>query len=446
MIDSDRPEYYFRMHSIVQRLRASWFLITITLLACAVRSLASIGQPIARFPDSAGYEHLSLWGTVDRFWPVPLLYWLVQADVGRIIVHIVVGVAAWTSLGLVVSRIVRWPKSVFTLIMFLGLTPQVIRYDITLLSESLGISFAIGAIAATINVCCAPTTRAYVLWIITLAFCAMTRPTHLVVIAVALFFIAFQFIRFRHKKHFFVLVALLFLCLISLVQLRGHKSTSILNFYTVLSERVITNDQRYGWFVKQGMPNIEGARGAVGYDYAFQLPRPINDIVQLPIGQNPPTLMRVGGIELARWVDKHGWSHYAQYLIVHPSDTMQRLSSLLDETLSPPSTDFLPLENGPMLPEALFLHWSVWLLLCIAGITLCYLQNPLCRIGHVFVAMFLATTVIYAASTLTSGIEHPRHGVTVAVVLRVMGVLALVVPLGAQLSTTTRDEDAVVRD
>lgn len=434
------------MHSIVQRLRTSSFFVSITLLACVVRSLASIGQPVARFPDSVGYESLSLWGTVDRFWPIPLLYWLIQADVGRVILHIAVGITAWTWLAYVVSHMVRWPRTVFALIMFIGLTPHVIRYDIALLSESLGISFAVSAIAATLNVCNRPTTRAHALWILSLALCAMTRPTHLVIVVLAVFIVGFQFFRFRQKNSLTALVALIVLCVFSFVQLHGHRSTSILNFYTVLSERIITDDERYEWFVAHGMPDVDGARDAMGYDYAFQLPTAVEDIVQLPVGQNPPTLMRVGGVDLAQWVDNHGWSTYGRYLVSHPTDTLQRLSSLLDETLSPPSTNFLPLDNGPMLPEVFFLDWAVWLLFFTAGMMLCCLQKSLRRFGGYILLIFLLVAIIYAASTLTSGIEHPRHAVTVSVALRVLGVIAIVVPLSTHSSIRARDEDAVVPD
>lgn len=425
----------------MHRVRGASFFIVVAIASLFIRSLASLGQPVARFPDSLGYEHLSLWGDIDRFWPVPVVYSLFQSDTSRVVIHILIGVGAWIWLGLVVSRLTRWPRVSFALICILGLTPQVIRYDVAILSESLGISFAVGALAASLSVYESPTQRRCVIWVTAIALCAMTRPAHLIVLAVA--FLSYLISPVITERRLFstqylarrivspISLSLIALGIFGVVQLQSNNSTSLLNFYTVLSERVITNDDRYNWFVTHGMPDIEGAREALGYDYREQLPDDVANIVQLPIGQQPPTLMRVGGTSLAQWAQAQGWSTYVRYVITHPVDTSERLSALLNETLNPSNPSFFPLENGPMLPWWLFSPWQLWFILAIAGISMlvAYRQRQLTAL---FLVISSIVVLVYATTTLTSGIEHQRHGVTVAVVLRLLGIVAPLVALSQE--------------
>lgn len=409
----------------MHRIRDSYFFVTTTVLALVVRSLASMSQPVARFPDSAGYENLSLWGTVDRFWPVPLMYSLLQSDAARVVGHVVLGIAAWAWLASAVSRLSRWPKTSFVAIMLIGLSPQVIRYDMAMLSESFGITFVIAAIAATMHVISRRTRTTLIVWMGTIVISAMTRPTHLVILIVAVCVVGFSAIRTREKNAIIFALVLVASTLFGFVQLNGHSSTSLLNFYTVLAERVMPDDERYEWFVEQGMPDIEAARTAAGYEYDYQLPADVADIVSLPVGQQPPTLMRVGGVELAEWARDNGWRQYVTYVVTHPSDTATRLGNLFDDTISPQNSEFLPLENGPMIPWRIFQYWQVWTLTLGLGLIGHYFYSPTRHVGHVIMTMAAVGTVMYAGTLLTSGIEHPRHGVTVSVVLRVLAITAV---------------------
>lgn len=433
------------MHRIMRSNKQLLFFVALTTLSFIVRTSASLGQPIARFPDSVGYEQFALWGTVDRFWPISLVYSLLPADAARVVFHVVVGVAAWTWLAYVVARISRWPKSAFTLIIFLGLSPQVIRYDITILSESLGISFAVCAFAATLHRRISQTSLTLSMWITSIALCAMTRPTHLVVLLFAFLPTIVTWMKTRTIGNAIVVGAMAVLSVFSFVQLHGNSSTSMLNFYTVLAERVITDDDRYEWFVSHGMPDVAGMRNAFGYDYSSQLPPDVAAIVQLPTGQNPPTLMRIGGTSLATWVDAHGWSTYVEYLITHPSDTVARLTSLLDETLSPPNTEFLPLENGPMLPSVFLLSWQLWSLLFIGGLCAHFAIQHTRQLAYLFTSVAIIVILVYCATSLTSGIEHPRHMVTVAVMLRVCALVAILTLATHRISTSRDDARAFAR-
>ena len=409
----------------MQRIRDSLFFVTTTVLALVVRTLASIGQPVARFPDSAGYETLRLWGTVDRFWPVPLMYSILQSDVSRVVGHIVIGVAAWTWLAYATSRLSQWSKSSFAAIMLLGLTPQVIRYDIALLSESFGISFTVAAIAATMQVLISRTRVSLFVWAGAIVVAAMVRPTHLIILVIAVCVVAVSAIRTPQKDATIVAVVLTASVFFGLVQLRGHGPTSLLNFYTVLVERVMPNDDRYEWFIARGMPNIEEMRTASGYDYDYELPVDVAAIVALPVGQQPPTLMRAGGVDLARWADDDGWRHYVTYAVTHPGDTASRVIDLFDSTIGARSSEFLPLDNGPMIPWFVFQWWQFWIVLLGFGFVGHYFFSLTRRMGHIIMVMTTLAAVIYSATMLTSGIEHPRHAVTMSVVLRVLAIVSI---------------------
>lgn len=419
----------------MRRTSDTRFFLVLVVLSLLIRTSASLGQSVVRFPDSPGYENLTLWGDVDRFWPVPLVYSIFFNDTARIVSHIAIGIAAWTWLAIVVSRLCRWPKISFFLVITLGLSPQVIRYDIALLSESLGISFAICALAATLQRRISTNLVTDFVWLMSIAFCAMTRPAHLLILLVAFLPTVGTFLKTRSRGSAIVAGALTALSVIGFMQLQGHKSTSTLNFYTVLAERVITDDERYNWFVTHGMPDVAGARDAFGYDYSFQLPTDVADIVNLPTGQSPPTLMRVGGVPLAQWVSSDGWSTYARYIITHPVDTIIRITSLLDSTLTPTSGDFLPVNNGPMLPWGFFLGWELWLLLLVGSTTWLYLKSSTRQHGHLMLAISAILIALYSATVLTSGIEHPRHMVTVAVMLRVCALTSILLALTTAVSS-----------
>jgi hypothetical protein len=228
------------------------------------------------------------------------------------------------------------------------------------------------------------------------------------------------------------------------LQLRANNSTSALNFYTVLQERVITNDSRFEWFTQQGMPVSPEMRDSTGYDFTEQFPSEVAAIIPLPEGQVPPTLMRVGGVPLAEWVQDNGWKTYAHYVLTHPADTFSRLTSLTNATLSPPNDDFLPLENGPMIPRVLFGSWELWSLLTAGALVVVFLKS---RKDFLYLASMCATLIaVYATSLLASGIEHPRHSVTSAVALRLIAIVALVYALPRVRQNRELDELADERE
>jgi hypothetical protein len=426
------------MHRLRQLMRTPTFTPLAMFLAFAVRVLASVDRPIARFPDTAGYETFHFLGDIDRFWAVPFLYSLVDSDAGRVALQVVVAAAAWSWCALILSRMSRYTRAVLTAVLLLGLSPQVVRYDLALLSESLGISFFVLTIAASLNLRKNTNSFSVIIWLAGIALCVYTRPVHLWVLVIVLLPPVATFIARRGRTISLTSVALLIISCGAFLQLRANSSTSALNFYTVLQERVITDDSRFEWFTQQGMPISPGMRDATGYDFTDQFPPEVAAIIPLPEGQVPPTLMRVGGPPLAQWVQENGWKTYAHYVLTHPADTFSRLTSLTDATLSPPNDDFLPLENGPMIPRVLFGSWELWSLLTGGALVVVFLKS---RRDFLLLASICITLIaVYATSLLTSGIEHPRHSVTSAVALRLLAIVALVYALPRATRNRELDE------
>lgn len=410
-------------------LRMPWFGIVASVVALVVRFAASIGQSPMRYPDSIGYDTVNFFSTTDRPWPIPLVFSLAGSDTLRMVVHVVLGTAAWVVLAWVLSSFTRLSRVVFTATLFLGLSPQIIRYDVAMLSESLSITFAVAAVAATLNRFQKRTTSSMMWWGLTLVLVVLSRPTHLLIVMVCLVPHMIHFIRSRGRKISLTGLAVFVLLGIGTFTVRQSSHMSLLNLYTVISARVISDDARFEWFVSHGMPNIAQMRAATGYDYAGELPPEVDDIVKLPDGQQPPSLMRVGGVELATWLADNGWRTTIKYLISHPADTVSHARQLADPTLNPSNDDFLPLKNGPMMPRIAFLHWQLWALasvLCIASLGV---RRKTRRLSALLAGFLFTAVVVYFASVHTSGIEHARHATTVSAMIRVIGLVCIVAVL-----------------
>lgn len=413
--------------------------IFLTLISLVTRAAASIGQDAQRYPDSIGYETLSFSAPIDRPWPVPLFFAIAGSDGVRIALHVLLGVAAWTYLAWNISRFTRWRQLAFGMVMLIGLSPQIIRYDVAILSESLSITFIVSSIAATLHVMSKRTAISTVLWIASVTLCVSVRPTHILIPIVFLSASGWALIRHRKFRLTVTSVTLIAVFIGGIVSIRQSQPMSLLNLYTVVSSRVITDDDRFQWFVENGMPITEEMRSATGYDYAGDLPSDIAQVVQLPAGQQPPALMRAGGVTLAQWLLDNGWAKMARYLATHPSDTLRHAQQLVDSTLAPANGDFLPLNNGPMLPWNLFLPWKLWGVIIVVALTLLIFRQTSRQLVQLSLGIIATMLIIYLATVHTSGIEHVRHVVPIAITLRLVGVLLVCAVLPRRQMSTEND-------
>lgn len=429
------------MQRALGSLRMRWFLLVALGVSMVVRAGAALGQTPQRYPDSAGYDSFSFLSRTDRPWPIPLIFSLAGSDTTRIIVHVVLGTLAWGALAWFVSRLIRWQRSAFVITLALGLSPQVIRYDVAMLSESLSITFVVMAIASTLYRLQSRSTGATAWWSVSLTLCVLSRPAHLLIVVALVIPVIWKLLLTRGKSLTVGGVGLLALLLVGIFTVQQSQHMSLLNLYTVVSSRVISDDERFEWFVNNGMPNIDGMRSATGYDYAADLPPEVANIVLLPTDQQPPSLMRVGGVGLANWLQDHGWKTVAKYLLLHPGDTLRHAQLLADDALTPVNGDFLPLKNGPMVPWTFFLTWQLWTVLFAAACGVMFVKKTTRRTAVSLIMMFGITCVIYLATVHTSGIEHVRHSASVAVAIRVLGLAAVLMMLPQRAIRAELDEN-----
>lgn len=393
-------------------------LPAVAVTYAALRTLAVAGLPAARFPDSAGYLTLDLSTPIARPLPVPLLYALAGSDAGRVALQVAAGVAAWVWLAHELSSASRRPGTVRWATAVIGLTPQVIRFDQAILAESLTISAGVALVAATLRI--SSTGRALTSsagWVAAFVLFVTVRPHHLVFLFAATAAVALRAVADRRLPR--VLGAVLILVsVLGVQQLRSNKPTSVLNMYTVLVEQVVRDPVATAWFTDKGMPRFAVTENIAAYDTPEMLPPELLAYLDLPQGQMPPRLMRIGGMELARWVHDDGWSTYARWLVTHPSGTWARLVDLAGPTMDVADDGFLPLDTRTVVPRVFFVPTVVCILVTLLGAAMAALRGRR-RTALATVAVLAGALTLYAVAMLTSGIEHPRHAAVAAVLVRV---------------------------
>lgn len=390
-----------------------------------IRVLSSFARPAATFPDTVGYETLSFLGSGDRFWPIPFAFRLADSVGGRIALHVLVGWLSWTWLSVVLAKGARFPRTVAGATLLVGLSPQVVRYDLALVSESLATSLTVAAVAATLWVVRSPSLVSRLMWLPLVTLCGFVRPTHLIVVFVCLAGAVTCAVKSRGRTMLVSSLVLVCLSAWGWSLLAANRGVSELNLRTVLAQRIFPKEDRYNWFVDRGMPDIPGLRESIGYDYVGQLPDDLATYVDLPLGQPAPSSVRVGGFEFARWVRTHGWFTYARYTFTHPSDTWSHVTRYTSAVLDPPNDDFLPLSPRTIVPRLLFRGWWLWILLGVAALGAGFVRPGGARTTRAIVAMAGTTALVHLATLLASGIEHQRHSATVAVLVRVLALCAV---------------------
>jgi hypothetical protein len=410
------------------------------LLAYAVvRATGIMGRPAGRFPDSEGWLSLTWWGENTRLWPVPALFTIAGSDGARIATQFVLGTAAWVFLALTLAATSRFPRTIGLATLAVGLTPQVTRWDLAILSESLSITFTVAAVALTVRL--VRGTGGLVPWIVVVSLVGLTRPTHVVVPVVIAAVCVVIAVRSRGSRLVFPALAFTTVAVWGVALVDGNAATSRLNVYTVIANDVAPSDERWTWFVERGMPDAPGAREATGYDFAGALPDDVAAIVELPVGQQPPALVRAGGVALAEWVRDHGVSTLTRWIATHPADVLTTVADRADATLSPPNDDFLPLETRDIWPRDLFGPWQVWVGAWSAALLVALLRGRAGREVRAIAGMAVAVAAVHVITMSYSGIEHQRHAATTAVAVRVVALASLALALPRRDTGRPTDDD-----
>ncbi len=433
-----RDEYRVNMRRLISLLRTSIFFFIASAVYIGLRMWAISGHSPARYPDSIGYEHLHFFGTNERLWAVPLLYALVRSDVMRVYLHVVLGTVCWTYLAWSISHKCNLRKTFFVAVLLLGLTPMVIRFDIAILSESLGISFAVATIAATIHLLHSRQIVVKWIWTLCLLFTSFTRPVHLLLIFLLATYYVGAYVISRGRRKKVAAIGFSILSVWGLMQLQGNKAESTLNFYTVLQRRICKDPQAYTWFTKHGMPDIPELCNAKGYAYAYDLKNTVGEILQLPEGQQPLRSMVIGDIAMATWVRDRGWSTYTQFAVSHPSTMWSILTHDGVDAIASTDTS-LPANTRSLLPSTITQPWWMWSVVYLVAATFGLFRKNFrtftARISLAAASVF----VIFSVSIWTSAIEMQRHSITSSVMLRVL-TLAAVASVFAASRATKVDE------
>lgn len=433
-----------RAHAAQLRAQANGDLLidaAIVLAFVVCRITMVWDKPIARFPDTLGYLTLDFSGSATRLWPVPLLYEVVTSDTARVAVHVALGIVAWLWLALEVRLLVPNLRRVAPIaVLFLGATPQVARWDLTILSESVGISIVVATFACWTHAVRTRTTAAWVAASCLTVLFGMTRTAHVpIMILVATVAVVLAFRAGLHETLKVVVPVLAVGCLAGLLMLSNNSAVSTLNFYTVLSERVLGNPEASSWFEANGMPWNDTFNEARAYVYRDDLPANVLEYLDVPVDQSPPQLMLVGGMEVAQWARNDGWQTYVRYLATHPYDTITSAATQLNPLLDPTDATLLPLDPRPIVPRSVFGPWAAWLgAACFAVAATIRRYRFDSRLAVPCVAVLCAVPWFYI-NVYGSGIEHPRHAITLAVVLRISCLVAIVVGWDRLVTTPRAD-------
>jgi len=422
----------FRTHAAQLRARMSRALIieaAIVLAFVVCRIVPVWGRPIARFPDTLGYLTLDFSGSSTRLWPVPLLYQVVTSDTARVVVHVALGILVWLWLAVEMRFLVpNLRRAAPVAVLVLGATPQVARWDLTILSESIGLSIAVATFACWTHAVRTRTTAAWVAASCLTVLFGMTRTAHvpiMILVAVIVVVAAFGARLYVTLK----VVAPIFAvgCLAGLFMLSNNHAVSTLNLYTVLSERVLGNPEASSWFAANGMPWNDTFNEARAYVYRDDLPPDLLAYLDLPADQSPPELMLVGGMEVAQWARNDGWQTYVRYLATHPYDTVTSAATQLNPLLDPTDATLLPLDPRPIIPRSFFGPWAGWLgAACFAIAATIGRFRFDSRLAVPCFALLCAVPWFYI-NVYGSGIEHPRHAITMAVISRISCLVAIAV-------------------
>lgn len=404
-----------------------------------VRAASVWNRPFARFPDTIGYEKFDLLGRTDRFWPTTLVYWLVRNDTARVIVQVGIQLLAFAFLATVVVALCNRRIWSGVPVLVVASAPQITRFDLAILSESLGISFLVLAIGSVLLLLRRQSAGTASLAVVSIGLFAMTRPPQFLALIAASAIAVVIAVRTRTRLATVTAASFLVLSSWGAVQLHNNEPMSTLVFYAVLADHVVPSQSATDWFASNGMPATPVIRASHAYVYPRDLSPELVREVALPKGQMPPALMKAGGLELASWVKAHGWSTYARFVAEHPAETWRLIDKKWDEMLNPADSQLLPVSPRTVVPGFVFgnvLWWSIAaVLVAIVLAVVCGLTRPLISLGAMAAGSFLWFTAIVH----TSGIEHGRHAITVAVAIRLLAVITIVYSLTNLKDQLTRN-------
>lgn len=226
-----------------------------------LRAVTVIHSPQS-YSDTATYHAVDFLGNAPRPWTVPLAWTLFPTDELREGLQLAIGIAAWSTLGVSVSRSVTSQpvnRIVVVAVLLLGVMPQVAAWDAVLLSESLSTSLLVALVAALLGLNRQASLRLIgVTLAITVAWVFARQTNAGMFLALLLPVLVFTLRRLPRRRGLGVAVALIVLSLWS-----GYAITRPAaavpersNAVHILADRVEGNEGMLSFFRAHGYPNV----------------------------------------------------------------------------------------------------------------------------------------------------------------------------------------------
>jgi hypothetical protein len=396
---------------------------------------AFAGPPIG-WNDSLDYARSAVWaGTRPPLVPAVLAF--AGSATTFVAIQVAVGVAAWVTLALVVSRSMptRWRFPAVVVILGFASTTAVVRWDRSVLSESLAMSALALLLAALLHASDGPPSW----WKVTAllgagALFASVKDAHVWVVWLLAIVVAVDAVaRGRGTK---AVTAALGLAVCAGVFLGGSLSAHradepVTHVYDV---RVFPYPDRVSWFTAHGMPNA-----AIVRDYARN--------TDTPRGEAPVVAVDITDTRvqpLVRWLHSDGERVYAQWLLAHPWTIFaepfrspERAFNFANGDIgmySAPGRTEIGVVDAVLFPSAV-----VIVALAGFGFAIGMRSNLHRRSWWWMVVAFGAIGVVHMLIAWHGdGMETTRH-VSIANAQTRLCVLVLVVAAVAELSVTWRD-------
>jgi hypothetical protein len=289
--------------------RVDWITGALIAVFVVLRLLATLGRPIAAFNDTPSYFDFRLWGGV-RFPVVTALYSSVGDHRAIVVLQAVAGALGWSAAAVVAGSVLerRGARYGFqAMVLALGLTLPVTRFDNALLSESVAISSTVVLVACVLRYSCRPTTAMALAVLGVGIVWALSRQNHAFVLVVAAAVLAVVGAGRADRRGAWRLAAALLA--VGLVGVALASSTAQIQEYNtaqILVRRVLQDPARERWFLDRGMPDNGDALLVPPYENRFGDPA-----VEL---QEDPTF--------GPWLRDDFPGTYLRYLVLHPGYTV----------------------------------------------------------------------------------------------------------------------------
>jgi len=368
-----------------------------------------------------------------RSWTVPLLYKVMpEGDKWLALGQFALSVGCWLALAGVVAWCVRpgaYRLVAFALILVFSMAFPIIQWDTVILTESVSISLTVAVVAAWLALVRAPGPPTVAAVLATTLFWVFARDTNAFLALITVPLVGLWLLRPGARASRVALLG----GLCAIVAL-GFLSTTTENaqlrreerpMLHVVGERILPDTDKRDYFVDHGMPE--------------PTPRVLANRHRLA-GLGNGVASDPASDEFLEWVRDHGRSTLAGYLATHPYDTVRpvvgeraRLVNVISGYRSGDSRTILPATIAEFIYPGTFQAVFFWLVVIGLGAALVTARarpQPVWIVPLVALALQIPhALVVWHGDTL----EVPRHGLLVAVLLRLSLLLLALFAIDALL-------------